>query len=235
MWAFSAAAFTASFGLVLVAEMGDKTQFIAMSFAAKHSPYKVLLGVFLATVANFAIMVAIGQLITTVVPIDVISLAASLSFIAFGLWTLRSEKPKEENSKPSRFGVVGAVAAAFFIAEFGDKTQLTTISLAAEYQSVLAVLAGAVLGMLGADGVGIVVGVSLCKRLPERTLKWISAVIFIIFGLVGVYEVLARQIGLTNTALALSFLSLFCILATSFATRKNRRSPAAANNPPCAE
>jgi putative Ca2+/H+ antiporter (TMEM165/GDT1 family) len=228
---FSAAAFTASFGLVLVAEMGDKTQFIAMSFAAKHSPYKVLLGVFLATVANFAIMVVIGQLITTVVPIDVISLAASLSFIAFGLWTLRPGKPKEETPKPSRFGVVGAIAVAFFIAEFGDKTQLTTISLAAEYRSALAVLAGAVLGMLVADGAGIAVGVFLCKRLPEKTLKWISAVIFIVFGLVGVYEVLARQIGLTYTTLTLLFISVFCILATVFSTRK-KTNLTTANHPP---
>jgi putative Ca2+/H+ antiporter (TMEM165/GDT1 family) len=204
--------------------MGDKTQFIAMSFAAKYNPHKVLLGVFLATVANFAIMVAVGQLITTIVPIDIISLAASLSFIAFGLWTLRPEKPKEENPKLSRFGVVGAVAAAFFIAEFGDKTQFTTISLAAEYQSAFAVLAGAVLGMLVADGAGIVVGVVLCKHIPEKTLKWISAAIFIVFGLVGVYEVLPRQIGLSYTALAIGFLIVFCILVTALITRKSKRT-----------
>ena len=195
-----------------------------MSFAAKYNPHKVLLGVFLATVANFAIMVAVGQLITTIVPIDIISLAASLSFIAFGLWTLRPEKPKEENPKLSRFGVVGAVAAAFFIAEFGDKTQFTTISLAAEYQSAFAVLAGAVLGMLVADGAGIVVGVVLCKHIPEKTLKWISAAIFIVFGLVGVYEVLPRQIGLSYTALAIGFLIVFCILVTALITRKSKRT-----------
>ena len=222
---FSLAAFTASFALILVAEMGDKTQFIAMSLAAKHNPYKVLFGIFLATVANFAIMVAIGQVITTVVPLDIISFAASLSFIAFGLWTLKPEKAKEEKPKLSRFGVVGTVAVAFFIAEFGDKTQLTTISLAAEYQSALAVLVGAVLGMLVADGLGIVVGVVLGKHIPERTLKWISAAIFIVFGLVGVYEVLPRQIGMVYTALTLALLIVFCILVSWLLTRKREPKP----------
>ncbi|MGA2680742.1 MAG: TMEM165/GDT1 family protein [Candidatus Bathyarchaeia archaeon] len=220
--AFSVAAFTASFALIVVAEMGDKTQFIAMSFAAKYNPYKVLFAIFLATMANFAIMVAVGQLITTVLPMEVISLAASLSFIGFGLWTLKPEKAKEENPKPSRFGVVGTVAAAFFIAEFGDKTQLTTISLAAEYQSALAVLIGAVLGMLVADGAGIVVGVVLGKHIPEKTIKWISATIFIVFGLVGIYEVLPSKIGLTYTALALAFLLIFCILVTALLTLKRK-------------
>jgi putative Ca2+/H+ antiporter (TMEM165/GDT1 family) len=219
---FSLAAFTASFGLILVAEMGDKTQFIAMSLAAKHNPYKVLFGIFLATMANFAIMVVIGQVITAVVPIDIISLAASLSFIAFGLWTLKPEKAKQENPKPSRFGIVGTVAAAFFIAEFGDKTQLTTISLAAEYQSALAVLFGAVLGMLVADGIGIAVGVVLGKHIPEKILKWASAAIFIVFGLVGVYEVLNRQIGLAYTAFALAVLIVFCLAATLLLTRKSK-------------
>ena len=217
---FSLAALAASFLLVVVAEMGDKTQFVAMSLATKYSPYKVLFGIFLATIANFAIMVAIGQVITAVVPIDIISLAASLSFIAFGLWTLKPEKPKEENPKLSRFGIVGTVAAAFFIAEFGDKTQLTTISLAAEYQSALAVLIGAVLGMLVADGVGIAAGVILGKHIPEKTLKLISAAIFIVFGLVGVYEVLIRQIGPAYTAFALAFLIVFCLMVSWLLTGK---------------
>ncbi len=225
MWLeFSAAAFLASFILIVVAEMGDKTQFIAMSFACKNNPYKVLLGILIAVLANFSIMVVVGELITTVVPIDVISLAASLSFIAFGLWTLKPEKTKEEDPKPSRFGVVGAVAAAFFIAEFGDKTQLATISLAANYQSALAVLAGATAGMLVADGIGILAGVVLGKHIPEKILKWTSAAVFVIFGLVGVYEVLPKQIGLAETMLTLTFLIVFCIVTAILITRKSNRT-----------
>jgi putative Ca2+/H+ antiporter (TMEM165/GDT1 family) len=221
---FSLAAFAASFLLIVLAEMGDKTQFLAMSFATRYNAYKVLFAVFLATMANFAITVTVGQLLTTIVPLDVISLAASLSFIGFGLWTLRGEKPKDEDKKVSRFGAVGTVFIAFFIAEFGDKTQLTTISLAAEYQNALSVLIGATLGMLLADGIGIVAGVVLGKRIPQRTIKWVSATIFLIFGLVGVYEVLPSKIGLAYTALTLILLVVFSFLAIIFITRKLRPS-----------
>lgn len=202
--------------------MGDKTQFLAMSFACKNNPYKVLFAVFLATLSNFALMVVIGQLLTTVVPIAVISLAASISFIGFGLWTLRPEKPKEEKPTSARFGLVGTVWIAFFIAEFGDKTQLATISLAAQYRSALAVLAGATLGMLVADGIGIVVGVVLGRRIPERILKWVSAVVFIVFGLAGIYAVLPSKIGLAKTALVLLLLSGVAVLAGALLTRKRK-------------
>ena len=220
---FSLAALTASFLLIFLAEMGDKTQFLAMSFATKYNAYKVLYAIFLATMANFSITVAVGQLLTTVVPIDIISLAASLSFIGFGLWTLRGEKPKSADKKVSRFGVVGTVFVAFFIAEFGDKTQLATISLAAQYQNAVSVLIGATLGMLVADGVGIVAGVVLGKHIPQRTIKWVSAAIFLVFGLVGVYEVLPAKIGLSYTALTLILLIVFSILAIIFITRKGDR------------
>ncbi|MGZ4850349.1 MAG: TMEM165/GDT1 family protein, partial [Candidatus Bathyarchaeia archaeon] len=103
------AAFAASFVLVVLAEMGDKTQFLAMSFAARHNIYKVIIGVFLAILASFAITVTVGQLLTTLIPLDVISLAASISFIGFGLWTIRGDKFKIKNEKTSRFGVVGTV------------------------------------------------------------------------------------------------------------------------------
>jgi len=220
---FSLAAFAASFLLIVLAEMGDKTQFLAMSFATRYNAYKVLFAVFLATMASFAITVAIGQLLTTIVPLDVISLAASLSFIGFGLWTLRGEKPKSEDKKVSRFGVVGTVFLAFFIAEFGDKTQLATISLAAQYQNAVSVFIGATLGMLLADGIGIIVGVVLGKHIPQRTIKWVSATIFLIFGLVGVYEVLSSKIGLAYTALTLTSLIVFSILAIIFITQKQTK------------
>lgn len=218
----SLAAFVASFVLIVLAEMGDKTQFLAMSFATRYNAFKVLFAVFLATMASFAITVAIGQLLTTIIPLDVISLAASLSFIGFGLWTLRVEKPKSEDKKVSRFGVVGTVFIVFFIAEFGDKTQLTTISLAAQYQNAVSVFIGATLGMLVADGIGIVAGVVLGKHIPQRTIKWVSATIFLIFGLVGIYEVLPSKIGLAYTALTLILLIIFSILAITFITRKQR-------------
>jgi putative Ca2+/H+ antiporter (TMEM165/GDT1 family) len=221
---FSLAALVASFLLIALAEMGDKTQFLAMSFATRYNAYKVLFAVFLATMANFAITVAVGQLLTTIVPMDVISLAASLSFIGFGLWTLRDQKPKDENKKVSRFGVVGTVFIAFFIAEFGDKTQLTTISLAAQYQNAVSVFIGATLGMLVADGIGIVAGVVLGKHIPQRTIKWVSATIFLIFGLVGIYEVLPSKIGLAYTAVTLILLIIFTVLAITFITRKWRSS-----------
>jgi len=96
MWlTFSLEAFTASFLLIVAAEMGDKTQFIAMSFAAKYNPSKVLFAVFLATLSNFSIIIVIGQLLSQVVPIDVISLAASISFIGFGLWTLGQKNKRK--------------------------------------------------------------------------------------------------------------------------------------------
>jgi putative Ca2+/H+ antiporter (TMEM165/GDT1 family) len=219
---FSLAAFAASFVLIVLAEMGDKTQFLAMSFATRYNAFKVLFAVFLATMASFAITVAIGQLLTATVPLDVISLAASLSFIGFGLWTLRDEKPKSEDKKISRFGVVGTVFLAFFIAEFGDKTQLATISLAAQYQNAVSVFAGATLGMLLADGIGIIAGVVLGKHIPQKAIKWVSSTIFLIFGLVGIYEALSSKIGLAYTALTLTSLTAFAIVAIIFITRKNR-------------
>jgi len=202
--------------------MGDKTQFVAMAFAAKYNPYKVLFAIFWGTVANFAIVIVIGQLLTEVVPIDAISLAASVSFIGFGLWTLRNEKTGDEKIKVSRFGVVATVAVAFFMAEFGDKTQLATLSLAVQYQNSVSVLIGATLAMLVADGIGIVVGVVLCRRIPQRNFKWLSAVIFVLFGLVGIYEVLSVKINLGYTTMVLAVLTALSVSAM-FAMYKRQK------------
>lgn len=222
MFDLSLTVFIASFALIALAEMGDKTQFLAMSFAAKYNVYKVILGVFLAIVANFALTVAIGQFLSTIVPIDIISLAASLSFIGFGLWTIRGDKQKVENRKPYRFGVVATVGLAFFIAEFGDKTELAAVSLVAQYQNALSVFLGAIIAMLAADGIGIVVGVVLCKRFPERLFNWLSAIIFVIFGLVGLYEVLPKMIGIDYTALTLIIVTTITISAMLFLARKQK-------------
>ena len=223
MFELSLAAFIASFVLVVLAEMGDKTQFLAMSFATRHNVYKVLLGISLAIIACFAITVAVGQLLTAIIPIDIISLAASLSFIGFGLWAIRGDKQRSENKKPSRFGITGTVAIAFFIAEFGDKTQLATISLVAQYKNAISVFVGASIAMFVADGLGIVVGVVFCKRLPELTFRWLSASIFVLFGLIGLYEVLPAKIGLEYTTIALLVLTVFSVSSMLILARKQRR------------
>jgi putative Ca2+/H+ antiporter (TMEM165/GDT1 family) len=90
---------------------------------------------FLRAVTNFAIVIVVGQLLTEIVPIDAISLVASVAFIAFGVWTVREEEVKEGNVKVSRFGIVATVGIAFFVAELGYKKQLATLSLGVQYQN----------------------------------------------------------------------------------------------------
>ncbi len=183
-------AFITSFIFVFLAEMGDKTQLLAMAFAAKYKPHKVLLAIFLATLLINSLSVAVGKFLTAIVPLNIISLIAALSFIVFGLWTLREDKLEDGGRKESRFGPVATVGAAFFLMEMGDKTQLATISLAVEFKNGLSVLAGTTLAMVAADAIGIIAGVIMRKHIPEKTIKWVSAALFILFGLSGVYRVL---------------------------------------------
>jgi putative Ca2+/H+ antiporter (TMEM165/GDT1 family) len=176
----------------------------------------------LGTITNFAIVIAIGEALSAVVPLDAISMAASIGFIAFGLWGLREEKPEEEKMKASRFGVIAAVAITFFIAELGDKTQLATLSLSVQYQDPIGVLVGATLAMLVADGIGIIIGVVFCKRIPRRVFKLVSAALFIAFGLLGIYEILPLYVGLTYTALVLGLLAGISALLAFVILRKQR-------------
>lgn len=183
-------ALIASFIFVLLAEMGDKTQLLAMAFAARYSAFKVLIAVLFATLLNHTLAVFAGRFLTTVIPINIISLAAALSFIIFGLWTLRGDKLHGEDKKEPRFGPVLTVGIAFFLAEMGDKTQLATISLAIKYQNMASVLMGTTLAMVTADAIGITIGVIMRKHIPEKAIKWFSAVVFIAFGIVSIYNIL---------------------------------------------
>lgn len=175
--------------------MGDKTQLLAMAFAARYSASKVLLAVFIATLLNHTLAVLAGHFLTVIIPMDVISLVAALSFIVFGLWTIRGDSLHGEDKRESKFGPVATVGIAFFLAEMGDKTQLATVSLAVEYRNMEAVLAGTTLAMVAADAVGIIIGIVMRKHIPERAIKWFSAVVFILFGLSGIYRVLAPKLS----------------------------------------
>lgn len=176
-----------SFGFVVLAEMGDKTQLLAMALATRYKPSVVMWGIFAATVCNHLLAVLAGNYLTHIIPLQTVQMAAAVSFILFGLWTIRGDELKGEDQRFD-FSPFWTVAIAFFVAEMGDKTQLATVSLAAKYQSIAPVLAGTTAGMLVADAIGIVIGIILGKKIPERAVKWIAALVFIFYGLYGLVE-----------------------------------------------
>ncbi|MCL5292766.1 MAG: TMEM165/GDT1 family protein [Actinobacteria bacterium] len=170
--------------------MGDKTQLLTLSFATRYRPWKVLIGITLGTlVVHFASVIA-GIYLGILIPLYYIRLAVGVSFVAFGLWTLRGDRLAEKGESGLKLGQVITVAIAFFLAELGDKTQLATIALAAKYESFVGVWIGSTLGMVVADGLAIILGVFAGKRLPERAIKYTSAAIFIIYGAYVMVEAL---------------------------------------------
>jgi len=184
-------AFLTSLAIVVLAEMGDKTQLLAMAFASRFRWQTVMWGVFVATAANHLFAVLVGHYLTNIIPLNYIKIAASVSFIIFGLWTLRGDTLGDED-KRFNFGPFWTVAIAFFIAEMGDKTQLATVALAAEFNSIIPVWVGTTTGMLIADAIGIIAGIVLHKNIPEKQIKWFAALVFIAFGLWGLYEAMSR-------------------------------------------
>jgi Ca2+/H+ antiporter, TMEM165/GDT1 family len=209
-------AYIASLLFVVLAEMGDKTQLVAMAFATRYRPQTVLLAVFFATLLNHALAVVAGRFLSTIVPLDAISLVAACSFILFGLWTLRGDTLDGEDRRHSSFGPLLTVGIAFFLAELGDKTQLATISLAVEYSDALGVLLGTTTGMVIADSIGIVIGIILGKRIPETLIRWVSSGVFIFFGFFGVSRVLSAHLALAYGSGLLFLLSVLTLGAIHY-------------------
>ena len=175
-------AFWISLLFVAIAEMGDKTQLVALAFATRYRATTVLGGVFVATLAVHLVSVFLGEMAGMALPLFWINLLAGLSFLAFGAWTLRGDTLDEE-AELKRFGPFLTVAVTFFIAELGDKTMLTTITIASQQQSFIGVWLGSTLGMVVADGLAIIVGKVMGKRIPERAVKIIAAMVFFAAGL----------------------------------------------------
>ncbi len=183
-------AFLTSLFIVFLAEMGDKTQLLAMAFASRLRWQTVLLGIFVATAANHFFAVVAGTYLSNVVPIMYVKIAASLSFILFGFWTIRGDSLTDED-KRYNFSPFWTVTIAFFLAEMGDKTQLASVALAAEMNNIIPVWAGTTTGMMIADAIGIIIGIVMHKRIPEKKVKWFAALVFIAFGIWGLYQALA--------------------------------------------
>ena len=202
-------AFLMSLSFIFLAELGDKSMLLAMAFATKYSARSVLAGVLCATALNHFLVVALGSYVTDVVSGDTIALVCSAAFIIFGLWTFRGDTITEEDMGTAKATPFFTVMTAFFISEMGDKTQLATLALAAEYKTLLPVWAGSTLGMVLADMVGIVAGLYLGKRIPENAIKCVCGSIFILTGLVGLYEVLPAFDGKLLMIMLLALVSFF--------------------------
>jgi len=193
--------------LVVVAEMGDKTQLLAMAMASKYKARQVMLGVLIATVFNHGLAVIVGTYLSSLIPMDTVKLVAGFAFLVFGLWTLRGDSYDDDNKKKSKFGPVLTVTIAFFFAEMGDKTQLMTIAIAADNNKPLLILAGTTMGMLIADAIGILGGAWMCKNIPDKYMKWIPGLIFLFFGTLTVYEAVPSN-WLTIPAIIIYFVVL---------------------------
>ena len=178
-------AFLVSTGIVALAEMGDKTQLLALILAARfRKPWPIVLGILVATLANHALAGAAGAWVTTVLGPDVLRWVLGGSFIAMAVWMLIPDSvDDEEGSSTPRFGVFGTTVVAFFLAEMGDKTQIATVMLAAQYQTWAWVVAGTTLGMMLANAPVVWLGDKITKLVPLRVVHVVSALIFLGLGL----------------------------------------------------
>ncbi|MFC4012792.1 TMEM165/GDT1 family protein [Nonomuraea purpurea] len=183
-------AFWISLAVIFVAELGDKSQLMAMTFATRFKTWPVLLGITIATTVVHLVSVAVGGLIGDALPTTAISVVAGLAFLAFAVWTLRGDELTDDESKKAQNttrNAVIAVTVAFFLAELGDKTMLATITLATQH-GWLGTWIGSTVGMVAADALAILVGRLLGKHLPEKAIRYGAAAAFAIFGIILLVE-----------------------------------------------
>jgi putative Ca2+/H+ antiporter (TMEM165/GDT1 family) len=183
-------AFLLSFGVIFVAELGDKSQLMALAFAARYKALPVLIGITAATAFVHAFSVLVGAVVGASIPTHTISIVAGVAFFAFAAWTLRGDRLDDDDAAKAQRTTRSAIAAAsvaFFLAELGDKTMLATITLATT-EGAVGTWAGSTLGMVAADALAIVVGKQLGARLPERVIKFGAAAAFVIFGAALLFE-----------------------------------------------
>ncbi len=178
-------AFLVATGIVALAEIGDKTQLLAFILAARfRKPLPIIAGILIATLANHSFAGALGAWLTALMTPQALRWVLGISFLGMAVWTLIPDKFDESDSKATRFGVFGTTLVAFFLAEMGDKTQIATVALAAQYQSFFAVVAGTTLGMMIANVPAVLLGDRIAQRMPVRLVHAVAAAIFAILGVV---------------------------------------------------
>lgn len=184
--------FFVSTGIVALAEMGDKTQLLSLVLAAKfRRPIPIILGILVATLLNHAGAGAIGAWITTFLGENALRWVLGLGFLAMAVWIMIPDKLDEDDAKidASHHSIFVTTVIAFFLAEMGDKTQIATVALAAQYSSLLWVVAGTTLGMMIANVPAVILGDKMAHKLPLKIVHGIAAVIFAILGVVALLGV----------------------------------------------
>ena len=177
-------AFLVSTGIVALAEMGDKTQLLSLVLAARfRKPWPIVWGILVATLVNHGLAGAVGSWVTTHLGPEALRWVLGGSFLAMAIWILVPDKLDngDEDAKP-RFGIFATTVVAFFIAEMGDKTQVATVMLAAQFNSWFWVVAGTTLGMMLANAPVVWLGDAITRRISLKWVHRISAVIFAVLG-----------------------------------------------------
>lgn len=219
----SAVIFATVLIFVLLAEIGDKTQFLVMALATKYKLSQVIIGVIISLLVLNGLAVFMGELLTTIIPIKYIQVFAGFAFIMFGIMAFRKEHEEQENDRTSRLGPMMTVAVSFFIAELGDKTQLAIMTFSAQYNAPFEVFCGALIGMIIADMLGLIIGVTLNKRIKPKNIRIISGLLFIGFGLISlgtlVPEIQLASI-INSTILMIGILALAVIAMLMFAANR---------------
>lgn len=180
-----------STGVVALAEMGDKTQLLAFLLAARFKkPVPIILGILLATIVNHGFAGALGAWITTLLSPNTLGWILGISFIAMAIWTLKPDEIEEDEAKiAGRFGVFGATTITFFLAEMGDKTQIATVALAANYSTVILVVIGTTLGMMIADVPAVFIGTKFAQKVSMKLVHGIAAAVFAVLGVITLLNV----------------------------------------------
>src|SRR5215469_8837215 len=173
-------AFLVSAGVVAVAELGDKTQLLALMLAARfRAPLAVTAGIVTAVLGNHLLAGVAGTLLASVLAPAVLRWILVASFIATAVWMLVPDKEPAGGARPGRFGAYGTTVVTFFLVEMGDKTQIATLALAARYHALVPVVAGTTLGMLIADVPAVLLGRVVAERIPIVLMHRIGAAVFV--------------------------------------------------------
>lgn len=177
-------AFLTSTAVVALAEMGDKTQLLAILLAARfRAPLPIAAGILVATLANHFLAALVGAHAAALLDSALFRYAVAASFVAMAAWTLIPDKADDLSDEPARFGAFLTTAIAFFLVEIGDKTQVATVALGARFQDAVAVTIGTTLGMMIANIPAILLGAELLRRVPTTLVHGIAAAAFLALGL----------------------------------------------------